>query len=175
MNRIPELIRELKVLLSHEVSAGFHQELVPGNVLMVATVQEFGAAIPKTRKMQAWLGIMARKHGVKLDKTKGRPGWVVIPARSFVRSTAEERGEAITGVATRMLNRVIEGSATGMDAMTAVGLKMEQEIKAKINRVTEPPLHPLTVAMKGTDKPLVRTGAMRAAVRHRIRRVGEGG
>lgn len=166
---LQKVAQELLKMKNSEVHVGLFANKVSKDVLTAAWVNEFGATIKKTPKMQAFLGAMARKFGIKLDPAKAKKkGFVVIPARSFFRRGVDEHKSELVEILGRMYQYVLTGQATARDALSAAGLKCEQVIKLTINKVNEPPLHPLTVAMKRGDKPLVHTGTMRNAITFRI-------
>ena len=50
-----------------------------------------------------------------------------------------------------------------------MGLKIETDIKDKINRLGSPPNAPSTVRRKGSDNPLVDTGTMRESLRYVVK------
>lgn len=168
-NHMKEVLAAIRDICRHEVKVGLFASKVSEKTLIAARVNEFGAAIKKTPRMTRFLAAMARKYGIKLDPAKAkRPGYVVIPPRSFIRSAADRERNALARIAERMLDGVIQGRFKPRDALEAMGLKLEQAIKDQINRVSSPPLHPLTIAMKGSDKPLVKSGDMRKAVTYKV-------
>ena len=168
-NRLPEVLRELRQLSSRRIEAGLFADKVSEKTLIAARVNEFGARIRKTPRMRRFLAAMARKYGIRLDPAKGNKDYVVIPPRPFIRSAADRGRNHIMQVAERMLGRVLDGQSPARDALAAVGLTMERLVKDQINRVNAPPLHPLTRAMKGSDKPLIASGVMRNAITFRVK------
>lgn len=174
VNNIPKIVQELRRLASQEVEVGVMSDVAGEKVATIARVHEFGARIPKTPKMRRFLAAMMRKYGIEPDPSKGNPDYVIIPPRPFFRSAVRRTQGHLASLAERGVDRVLQGEGTARDALATMGLALERAIKDQINRVNEPPLHPLTVAMKGSDKPLVKTGVMRNAVTWRIKPRGHG-
>lgn len=165
-NSAEQFVENLRTLCQHAAEAGLWADVVSEKTLTAAWVNEFGAAIRKTPKMQRFLRAMARKHGIKLDPAKGRPGYVVIPPRPFIRRAIDRHVDQV--LSEHFLELALRDALKGVRAMA---IKMEQLIKLEINYVNEPPLHPLTIAMKGGDKPLVHTGTLRRSVRFGVVRL----
>lgn len=89
-----------------------------------------------------------------------------IPERSFIRSTTDEvRPEAFRLMKTG-LGRIIDGKTSARKVLGKVGLFMETKIKKKITDLRTPPNAPLTIALKGSDNPLIDTGQLRQSIRH---------
>jgi hypothetical protein len=92
-----------------------------------------------------------------------------IPARSFMRSTFDEKNtdwnKALNGVA----ERVVGGES--IDVERAVGLVGEQvvnDIKEKISSNVPPPLKEATRARKKSSKTLIDTGIMHNSINFKI-------
>lgn len=171
-SEIPTVIRFLKELQQHAVESGLFANEVPEQTMIAATVNEFGAVIKMTDRMRKWFWAQMEKYGLREShRTASRPGaqgFIVIPARPFVQGGLQRQARNIEETADRVTEVGLRGQLTARDALEAVGFVMERAIKDEVNRITDPPLHPLTVAMKGTDKPLVKSGAMRGAVTCRV-------
>lgn len=169
-NDIPNILKELDYIRRHELQVGVFHEFVSPRTLIAAWVNEFGAVIPMTEKQRRWFWAMMRRYGIPRGErpTPGPVGAIVIPARSFMRAGVQERRESIGKAGVAILREVMEGRRTALQFFDLMSAQIRVAIVDKINRTFSPPLHPLTVAMKGTDKPLVHTGALRAAIRARV-------
>ena len=97
----------------------------------------------------------------------GTPGGL-IPQRSFIRSTVDGRRKDIAEVQTKSLDKIVDGKATAEDAAGIVGLWVENAIKKKITSGDPawPPLKDATIARKGSSRPLIDTGQLRASITH---------
>jgi len=111
------------------------------NVAQVAAVHEFGATI-------------THENGAKS----------VIPARPFMRPTVAEKGSEWVDMLAAGARSVLTGGATAPQVMEVVALRAAADVAKTISKITSPPLSPLTIARKGSTKPLVDTGQMIQAV-----------
>lgn len=169
-NDIPRILENLDHIRRHELHVGVFHEFVAPRTLLAAWVNEFGAVIPMTEKQRRWFWAMMHRFGIPRGErtTPGPVGAIVIPSRSFMRAGVQEHRESIGKTGAAVLREVFEGKRTALQFYDAMSAQIRIAIVDKINRIFSPPLHPLTVAMKGTDKPLVHTGALRAAIRARV-------
>ncbi|ODN41237.1 hypothetical protein [Piscirickettsia litoralis] len=90
-----------------------------------------------------------------------------IPARPFMQQTLEAHGFYKRSLAIR-LGRVIRGTRTFDGQLVAIGEKMASDIKTTITNGNFAANAPSTIAKKGSDKPLIDLGNLRANVSHRI-------
>lgn len=93
-----------------------------------------------------------------------------IPERSFIRRTLKERESEIAKITAVLAKKFIRGELTLERALNQLGAQVAAMIK---NTVTAgehipPPLKPATVRRKGSDRPLVDTGRMIAAVTWKV-------
>lgn len=98
----------------------------------IATVHEFGAVI----KGSAF-------------------GDIVIPERSFVRSTMDAERERIAQLSERLWNLVLEGRITKFEALQRMGIFIQGAIQNTITVLRDPKNAPVTIALKGFDNPLI--------------------
>lgn len=103
-----------------------------------------------------------------------------IPERSFLRSTLTRResnyGKLLMGALQRSLDEVsIDGIGDVAGAfarqLDAVGLRVVRDVQTTIRDSGPgwPANAPLTVATKGSSKPLIDTGRLRQSIRHAVR------
>lgn len=124
-----------------------------------AAYNEFGARIKVTPKMRGFM----RHKGVYL---KGGTEEIEIPARSFLRDTLDLNQE-----------RYLSGLAAALDdnldpeaALELVGETIEGDVKQAIESWQTPPNAPLTIAWKGENAPLKKTGTLAGAINHHVER-----
>lgn len=122
------------------------------------------------------VGIMAGKT----NKETGEPiapyafyneyGTDRIPARSFMRSTIQEKeGQWVTGVS-RLLSGNIGEPGVVEHALNALGRQMQGDIQAKIASNMPPPNAPKTIAKKGPGKnTLIDTSSMINAIEYEVK------
>lgn len=92
-----------------------------------------------------------------------------IPQRSFMRSSFDENLTRIESFITLKYGQVIDGNISARDAVGLVGQAMTGTIQRKIRQITFPPNSALTIARKGSSKPLIDFGQMIASIRYVIR------
>ena len=94
-----------------------------------------------------------------------------IPARPFMSTTIIAKKNEWRMIAKKGAKQVIEGKVTVGYVMEAIGLKASGDIKKTISQITEPELHPSTIAARLArrsnqttlgllTKPLIDTGYM---------------
>lgn len=92
------------------------------------------------------------------------------PQRSFMRSSFDENLTKIEAFVTLQYGKVIDGKQTANGAVGLVGQAMTALIQRKIRAIVFPPNSALTIARKGSSKPLIDFGQMIASIRYVIKR-----
>lgn len=142
----------------------------------LGALQEFGADIKITQKMAAFLHFKAEELGLPSSQGKG-DGYVHIPARSWLQMPLERRKgllkriEAYFNTDPEGIEDYIARTGDLMSLATAIGASAVEQIQEAFN--TEgfgqwQPNSPLTVASKGSAKPLVDEGDLRQAVTYEV-------
>lgn len=88
-----------------------------------------------------------------------------IPQRSFIRGWFDENQAFIRETLRSQMALVVQGKLTTEKAMAGVALAFEGSVKQRIARGIAPPNARSTIAAKGSSKPLINRGQLRAAVR----------
>ena len=96
-----------------------------------------------------------------------------IPSRSFVRSYYDSNVKEITKFCKKSLNAMLSGRMTAKGALGLVGEYVKSGIQKQIDKIFFPPLKDATIKKKGSSKPLIDTGTMRASVTHTERMKGQ--
>ena len=95
-----------------------------------------------------------------------------IPSRPTIRPAFDEkREENIRELQNGLFNAVVTAQPAG-SIMRKFGAARAKDIQLKITSNVPPPLKAATILAKGSTKTLIDTGAMRAAVSHRIVKAG---
>jgi hypothetical protein len=94
-------------------------------------------------------------------------GTATIPQRSFIRAWYDEDKDFIAATLQKQMGLVVAGKITSEVASERIALAFEGRVKQRISRGIPPPNAPSTIAAKGSSKPLIDTGQLRAAVRGR--------
>jgi len=169
------VLNELEKLNTMEVKVGFFSS-GDSQLLMIATVHEFGISITVTEKMRGWLGV----HGLHLKKDTTQ---INIPERSFIRTGIDEWAKR-TGpkILRNGIDAILQGEGTAAQLGERLGIGMAGAVKAMIKKVKEPPLHPFSTQRRvasvkskkakqkaaSNPNPLMGRGRMRQAVTYKV-------
>lgn len=93
---------------------------------------------------------------------------VTIPERSFLRAGFDKNVNHITDKIKLMLNDVLEFAISPHDFVDMIGLEFAGLIQMELRNLNSPANAPLTVSNKKSDNPLVDTGRLVGAIRHKI-------
>lgn len=101
-----------------------------------------------------------------------------IPARPVLRTALQRNADAIMAGAAKDARQVVEGAKDVRWLLGRTGLRMEREIKATFGTTDfegagRVPLDPATVARKGSSRPLIDTGSLRASITAKVMRASE--
>lgn len=92
-------------------------------------------------------------------------GTDTIPERSFLRSTMAENRQTYLGNIAKIAQSAIQGKRTPEKGMGLLGLKAQNDIKARITSIATPANAASTIKRKKSSNPLIDTGEMRESVR----------
>ena len=91
------------------------------------------------------------------------------PARSFIRSTADESRQEFKNLSHRLVLKIIDGQLTVRQALGIMGEWMQAKIQRKITRLREPPNAASTIKAKNDGRnPLIDIGQLRQNIRFEI-------
>lgn len=142
------LYYKLKKLHGKQVNIGIVGE-PDSKLLMVAAVNEYGANIEITPKMRKFLH-MTGLH-VKKETTH-----IVIPERSFIRSTFDDKKyfKELQAKLEPVFARVLNDEADPEILLDSIGLLYQSFVKRTLRSIKSPENHPFTIhgSPKGTDK-----------------------
>ena len=91
------------------------------------------------------------------------------PQRSFMRSSFDENLPKIETYVAKQYGLVIDGKQKARTAVGLIGQVLTAMIQRKIRQITFPPNSAITIARKGSSKPLIDFGQMIASIRYAIR------
>lgn len=92
-----------------------------------------------------------------------------VPERSFLRSTVDKNKTAYAGMAVAAVARAAEPGGDIERELDLIGLRIASDVKQAIANGIGPANAESTKARKGSDKPLVDQGRLRAAIDHEVR------
>lgn len=96
-----------------------------------------------------------------------------IPERSFIRNTVDLKAAEIQKTMEKQVSLIPVGRVTTEGALERLGLFVKGLIQKRISQGIPPPLKQATIDRKGSSKPLVDTGQLRASVLHEVRKGGK--
>jgi hypothetical protein len=188
------LMREIRAAADH-VDIGVHAD--EGEELVkIAAAHEYGATINNPGG-QPYIIVKARPHGSESRKKRSgympladgkeiiflkkgqkgmgvtKPHTIVIPMRSFIRSTVDENAEKYQQAAAGLINRIVEGTLDKFTALQVMGEMIQADIKRKMRTIKSPPLKPETIRRKGSDQPLIDHGILLGSIRYVVNPKGD--
>ena len=189
------LMREIRTTADH-VDIGVHAD--EGEELVkIAAAHEYGATINNPGG-QPYIIVDARKHGSRETRKqrsgyapladgkeiiflkKGQKGMgvtkphtIVIPMRSYIRSTVDENAEKYQQAAAGLIERIVDGTLDKFTALQVMGETIQADIKRKIRTIKSPALKPETIRRKGSDQPLIDHGILLNSIRYVVKPKGD--
>lgn len=100
----------------------------------------------------------------------GKNGNVVIPERSFIRSTYNKNIKKVARRFTQIAKSISDGNYNVNKKLKLIGLEQEAAIKQTIVDLRSPPNAPSTIKSKGSSNPLIDTGEMRNKISSELRK-----
>lgn len=91
-----------------------------------------------------------------------------IPQRSFLRAAIDEHAPDIRRLILAVAARALDGAITPAQALDQIGAKVAGWVQTRIDQGIAPPLKPATIARKGSSKPLVNVGQLKAAITWKV-------
>ena len=146
----------------------------------LGALHEFGADIKITKKMAAFLHFKAKDLGLPEQKGKG-DGYIHIPARSWLQMPLEKKNELKKKILDSVksspeeIAEYILRSGDFESLAIIIGASAVKQIQEAFNTNgfgEWKPNSPLTVAQKGSDKPLVDTSRLKNAVAYEVEKNG---
>lgn len=87
-----------------------------------------------------------------------------IPERPFMRNAMRNNRAAYTTAMKTAALQIVMGKTTLHQVLSKLGILAQRDIQREITALTSPPNAPVTIALKGSSKPLIDKGEMRQAV-----------
>lgn len=91
-----------------------------------------------------------------------------IPQRSFIRAWADENQGNVKKAISAMLQSVVRGKRTREQAFQLLGQAFTGQVKKRMAIGIPPPLSPVTIALKGSSKPLIDSGQLRSSISYAV-------
>lgn len=91
-----------------------------------------------------------------------------IPERPFMRNAVRENsGKHRSNMKTAAV-KILRGETSLRTVLAKLGIVAKTDIQDEIGSLSSPPNSPITIALKGSSKPLIDTGEMRGAVTYKV-------
>lgn len=91
-----------------------------------------------------------------------------VPERPFMRNAMRENRGKYRDALRASASKLLTGRTTLRQVMNKLGIEAQGDIQAEITSLQSPPNSPVTIAIKGSSKPLIDDGEMRAAVTWKV-------
>lgn len=91
-----------------------------------------------------------------------------IPERPFMRNAVRSNQSKYKALLKSSAGGLLSGKAQMRQTLSRLGIAAQGDVQAEITSLTSPPNSPVTIALKGSSKPLIDTGEMRAAVTWKV-------
>jgi Holliday junction resolvase RusA-like endonuclease len=91
-----------------------------------------------------------------------------IPERPFMRNSVRKNQGAYKSALAVSAPKILRGETALTVVMQKLGIKAQGDIQAEITSLMSPPNSPVTIALKGSSKPLIDSGEMRQAVTFKV-------
>lgn len=105
------------------------------------------------------------EFGMTIRQEKGN---IVIPERSFLRSTFDEQNKKWFQFVKKRIPSLLDGRISARQLCELLGTKMVADIQKKIKDIDDPPNATSTIAQKGSSSPLIDTGGLRMRVTYKV-------
>lgn len=91
-----------------------------------------------------------------------------IPERPFLANAMRDNKGKYSDSMQTAAKAIVAGQYDARTALSRLGILAQGDIQEEITTLSSPPNSPVTIARKGSDNPLIDTGAMRQAVTWKI-------
>jgi len=165
---------DLRLLNGSYTKVGFPENAKPGGatkivkgkkiktsmseIALIAAYNNWGTMIRVTKKMAGWFAW--KGFHVKVGTV------IKVPQREFMASSFDESLARLIQNRNKLYGMVIDNTLSVHKSLAILGEFMVASTKKKIRALRTPPNHPITVAMKGSDNPLINSGQMINSVTH---------
>ena len=133
-----------------------------GMQAVIDAVQEQGGFVD--------IGIQSDEEDSLLQKaTDNEFGKGRTPARPFIRGAIDKNEDEFLRHAEKVSGEIVDGKMSKYDALTEMGMLIEDGTKLYVKNLDTPPNAPLTIKLKGFDNPLIHTGEMLNSIRYAVK------
>ena len=159
-SKVPEFLEMLDELFNTHLEIGVFGE-DDSEMVMIASVHEFGVEIKVTDRMRGYL----HSIGIHLNPNTRT---IKIPERSFIRAGYDQEKENIIRQSEKLLEKVLKLELPVKVFFETLGELIVGMIQKYLTDLSSPPLHPATIASKGSSSPLIDTGRLRGSITYKV-------
>jgi hypothetical protein len=91
-----------------------------------------------------------------------------IPERPFMRNAVRGNAARLRTFMAKQAKEIVENRITTGRVLSQAGIALQGAIQHEISTLTTPANSPVTIALKGSSKPLIDTGQMRQSVTYQV-------
>lgn len=91
-----------------------------------------------------------------------------VPERPFMRNAMRANRSAYLSAMRSSAAKLVMGQTSLSQIMSKLGILAQGDIQGSITSLSSPPNSPVTIEIKGSSKPLIDSGEMRAAVTFKV-------
>lgn len=169
INRIPGLIKEFTRANRRRVEVGIFEDAP--FLVTIGVQNEFGVRTTVTNELAKKLRAMARENGHPIDNLPQAGEPLIIPERSFMRSTFDASAADVATEMGTLMAKVAAGELEdSYEALYETGRILQKIITDAVASGGFAPNDPLTIAIKGHSRPLIgKTGVLETTQGIRVR------
>ncbi|WP_132995829.1 hypothetical protein [Sporanaerobacter acetigenes] len=158
--KVPEFLVMLDELFNTHLEIGIFGE-DDSEIVMIASVHEFGVEIKVTDKMRGYLHSIGIHLGPNTKTVK-------IPERSYLRAGYDKEKENIIRQSEKLLEKVLTLELPVSIFFETLGELIVGMIQKYLTELKNPPLHPATIKNKGSSNPLIDAGHLRESITYKV-------
>lgn len=91
-----------------------------------------------------------------------------IPERPFLTNAIRDNQGAYRAAMAKSAKKILMGSTTMNAVVTKLGILAQGDIQQEITALRSPPNSPVTIALKGSNNPLIDSGRLRASITYKV-------
>jgi hypothetical protein len=159
------------------IDAGKHEDSDEMTVAAIAYIHEFGAEIdhpggtPYIIVEGGKAQFVSKNSPAAVGAKVTKPHKIVIPERSFMRSTIKEKKKDIIALQRKLLVKIRKGEITVEKALGLIGEFTADAMSQRLVKLKSPPNKPATIRAKGgKSNPLVDTGQTKNSITYEVNR-----
>lgn len=170
INRIPQLRKDFGKTNKRRVEVGIFDDAP--SLVKIGVLNEFGTRVRVDATLARGLRALAEKNNYPTDNLPKEGEELIIPERSFMRSTFDEEADDIARDGHEYVHEWASGTWWSADHMLrTLGRRMQLSVVETVASGSGlAPNDPLTIAVKGHDRPLIgKTGVLETTKGIRVR------